>query len=430
MLSDLNNDSQILDLIEHNLSTEEAESLSQQLDAASTNYLSTIHAMQQDRAHLANDPEPQLEGDLIDSLESVLSKPMLLGAMPDAPISAADYRARHRREASIFVRSSKMLLAAGLMLTMTAGMYFLYDMVLNNSDDFDGGNASTGPRLVVEDVNSNDVAENVELDRAQPSSIHHWDAINAATLVKLNPAIIDPSTTDAETAIAEVESADDLAITLATGERAIILPFAIQLHDHKSTDIDRLVEIIHPSRSMAMVANFTASDVEAAWEQMVVQQRNRTNRQRPTMADWKRASQSNSRQPMNTMIRNEIRQVAGDIELGKHLAGVKKLGVQPEQQFQFGEQGAAYTMTIATDELSKFLQQLNIEFANRCELRPMLDHTVDAEDNPSSQNMPAPGNDWQRWKNWQQVITLANQARLDTDATFVIIPIELLNNTK
>jgi hypothetical protein len=173
------------------------------------------------------------------------------------------------------------------------------------------------------------------------------------------------------------------------------------------------------------VRNFPYEEAEGAWRQMLAA---------TDLPEKERLLASlNARHDgaFTAAERRDIRRVATHtrITLGEHLAGDTRHAATPEQQLEFAESGAAYTLTVRASTAAAILAELFESTGGRATIEPYAPAGSDA-DRPMEPRANAPGSitpsQWDRWLAWRQAIATASagaQVRVGDDATMIVVPL-------
>ncbi len=406
-------ESELLGWIEDELPADRAAAVRAAL-AASPEALAHAERLRRDRVLMQSIGEAPLPVDLVAELEPLLAKPMLLetGA---AFASPGTYRARHRRAG--IRRASRMLLAAGFTLALTAGLigFILRSGLLTMSaDDASDGtiarNDETSPPGT-----GGDLAPPALEGRLASGDVHHWDALPDITL-----AARGGFTPPAPGAVNS-----DPTLTLASGARAIESRFALVIANSRERQqvIDRMKEMVAEVGDAAFVRNFTYDEAARAWNDLVASAR-LADRER-----WRTAmSRRGAEGQFDVGLKRDIRHVAQHVTttLGEHLAGRPDLAAPPDEQLRLVDAGASMALTLPATDLIDFLVEIDRAFGRVVTLQPVVG-MADSGGSSSGAAPTPPGNtavdEWTRWRQWREAIDTFQRQIAADESLMIVLPV-------
>lgn len=405
-------ESELLGWIEGELPPDRAAAVRVML-AASPAALAYAERLRRDRAVMQSIGEAPLPVDLVGELEPLLAKPMLLetGA---AFASPGTYRARHRRAG--IRRASRMLLAAGFTLAISAGLigYAMRSGLLTTTVDDPGGGAiarndetpHTGTGVILPPP--------APEDRLASGDVHHWDALPDFSL-----AARGGSTPPAPGAVHS-----DATFPLSSGARAVESRFALVIANTRERQqvIDRMKEMVAEVGDAALVRNFTYDEAAKAWNEMVASAR-LADRER-----WRAAmSRRSAEGQFDPGLKRDIRHVAQhvNITLGEHLAGRTDLAAPPDEQLRLVDAGASMALTLPATDLIDFLAEIDRAFGRSVMLQPVGAPSGSAQGSAASPpaSSSTPVDEWTRWRQWREAIDAFQRQIAADESLMIVLPV-------
>ena len=378
LMLDQFDESDLLAFIEDELGSQEAEALLTRLDQ-DPRALGVIRSMRRDRELLQSLGDPPLPVDLLAELEPRLARPMLIAPTGD------DLRRRQRRER----RRYGPLAAAGIGLVVFVGGWFIVSGLLTSttSDPTDqfamatnpdadvptDGDLWRTPRPSVADQSGNDHFP------APGSSIHHRGPLDLpvpSTLVKASSA---------ESVKRSSEVGRQTGRNRSAGRELLAADFAIVLRSADVQDVERSLQDVAESLGdeLAVVRNFEFGEAQrlaAMWVQNLRAQVGQSESdarfdatrfegeidlELKALSDPKRVA---------IWARNQL-DVSGQLrgseteKFGEQLHGSRSLAPSLEQQLEYAQRGAAYTIAVPVSQLRGMLVQMQKIEAQATSLR-------------------------------------------------------------
>jgi len=361
-------ESEILALIEDELGPQEAEALSKRL-SHDPHALAVIQSMRRDRELLQSLGDPPLPVDLLAELEPRLARPMLI-----AP-TGEDLRRRQRRER----RRYGPLVAAGIGLVLFAGGWFVVSGLLSSS-----GSEQTELFTMAGDQGAEDpvggdtwgmqrprVADN-RLVPPPGSSIHHrgpLDLPGTSTFADANDDTEPPITT-------ELLAAD----------------FAIVIRSADAENVERSLQDVAKQlgSESAVVRNFNFDEAQRlAWQWLQtlraqvgpVESEPRFEVTASGEIDPDVKSLSDPKivaiWAQSQLTATGQNRSSGAPLFGAQLHGSTAIAPSLEQQLDYAQQGAAYTIAIPAAQLRNVLAQMQMSEAQTTTLRMLTLDDVD-----------------------------------------------------
>ncbi|MGI9013400.1 MAG: hypothetical protein ACR2GY_04030 [Phycisphaerales bacterium] len=412
--SDLS-ETDLLDLIESENAQEPEHAALRERLAQTPELSRAIECMRLDRQTLMADPDPQLCEDLVTALEPSLARPMLFD---ETPVSmrmqdAQSFRMRHRRTVhQRLARYSPVLLAAGVMLSLTAGMFLFYSAILNNDPNID--ERAQQPSLA--DAGAflpGAVVDRGELppERTLLGPVHHWNV----HMVPSQTLAAHDSGPNRAPVQAERQKP---TLQLASGARAYELPFVLELPGANVDDFRAgAITILADVANAALVRNFTADEAAQAWERMA--RNSQADDPRNVFADARSGTGATRTRTIERDARNRMQHAAAELSLGEHLAGLPELAAPADVQFRLGESGLMYTITLKATDLPAFIVNLSTLAESPVWLRPLSTENAGTS---ASSDEHASGT-WQSWQSWRTAVDAV--AALDDPNGFVVIAVSV-----
>jgi hypothetical protein len=367
------------ELINGSLDAMRAAALRRQL-ATIPGAVDRVEAMARDRVALRCLAEPEPPADLLDNIEPLLARSLLLEA-PPPPMIMRERRAPKRWPVA---------LAAGLGIVVTAGMWAVVSGVFDGADDGPGDGAM---------ARHDDAAEPVTPQRpeappavpgvlAPPGSRHHYEPLpmpGDQTRMAIAPApaeLITPLTSP------PVLEAPRLALVIQTDDR-----------DHAA---DTLTTVFEPFKERtAVVRNFSydsAMKLDEAYNLRATAERlARDNR--PVMADGSPAPRppagiERDRAARRRALLEQARDLEAAADPGERLLGPEALEPPVQTQMDLAELGATFTVTVPGDLMQTVLGRL----AGNPDLRISL---VPLDGVEAPRDLERPADVWRIWAAWR-----------------------------
>ncbi len=363
-------EAQLLALVEGELDSQEAESLRQRL-AGDPEALAVIERMIDDRALLRCSEVPDLPRDILAELEPLMARPMLVGPSP------ADLRRRYRRPQRRWRRYA--MAAAVVALGILAGVWATINGVFST-----GVQPGVRPPMHAESSTNaqlpRDLRPRPEMDKlvlagddnrgtrpppsaaialAKPPSSTIGDAPSIRIPVG-GEGPMEPSKTgdNAGPAADEILLAADFALVLEAGD----------LTSAQET-LQQLVTELGPRA--ALVRNFSYEEARRLEQEWLLSRVRRPDTdpaeitasvdgRNDAIARRRNLRELADRARRQLVVRQRHRRDT-DAPLSEQLYGPKELAPSLEQQLEFSDRGAAYTISVPASQLSRVLARLQVD---------------------------------------------------------------------
>ncbi|MCH8153314.1 MAG: hypothetical protein IH830_13190 [Planctomycetes bacterium] len=364
-------EAQLLALVEGELDSQEAESLRQRL-AGDPEASAVIERMIDDRALLRCSEVPDLPRDILGELEPQMVRPMLLGPSP------ADLRRRHRRPQRRWRRYGAMA-AAVVAFGILAGVWATITGVFSI-----GVQPGVRPPMHAESSSNDQLPPDLrpppETDKLvlagdndrrtrpppsaaivlpKPPSSTIGDAPSTAIPVGGEGPLEPPKTGDNRGPAAdEILLAADFALVLEAGDLA-----------SAQETLQQLVTELGPRA--ALVRNFSYEEARRLEQEWLLSRVRRpgtdpaevtasVNGRNDTIAGRRNLRELADRARRQLVVRQRNRSDT-DAPLSEQLYGPKELAPSLEQQLEFSDRGAAYTISVPASQLSRVLARLQVD---------------------------------------------------------------------
>lgn len=419
------NESQLIALIEDQLDASAAARLREEL-ADKPELLAQIDGMRADRSAMRSLPEPTLSRDLLEALEPALARPMLL-----APLSAAEYRKRHRHARR--PRFVRFALAAAVLLALFAGVWAASTGLLTKDNSSVPNRseiaASHPPGAGVVDQRERRGAA-FQPDEGMLASVGDLEPHERITVHHLPPPA-DVRKELSGSQLAQAEPRSNAGMTIDTdksndaAQAAFEVPFVLVIESH---DLERTVALLgkpvgSAAAPVSLVRNITEQEV-AEYSEMLAR-RAAANKQHaaPATASTDPADADRSVPAANAPARAfdpDIDAMPENLPLGAQIAGDPDRTATVEDQLRYSAAGVQYALTVPANRVAEVLMTVNLATDQASSLR-----TFEALDTPSADAQPRTGSPELLWVQQLRAIRKALENVDLSQARDVVIPVRI-----
>lgn len=364
-------ESDLLGLIEGDLTAEKADALWQSLQSEPHVY-QVVKAMCEDRKLLRSLKEPILPMGILEALEPQLARPMLM-----APTNA-DLRYKGRQTKRRYIAP----IAAGIGLVLVTGVWAAFSGLFTSSNDLpvetvastigDSSADVSGDTWQTQNNLANEESAQL-LTIPAGSTIHHYGPVD----------------------LAATESVGQPATANNTSAQIVAADFALALTLDDETDIETILQTILkdlPTQT-ALVRNFSFAEARRLADDWVLASAKRRNVNEPDILTASIGGPSDSQirskvaREFNTLafrannqLKTKAKKQIDPKSVSKQLSGPKRLAPSFKQQLTFSMHGATYTIAIPASKLNEILAKLQSDPARSTTLKMLtLDKNRESE---------------------------------------------------
>jgi hypothetical protein len=310
----------------------------------------TLESIRQDRAALRSLPDPPLPRDLLDQLEPVLARPMLVESRPGAYRRQYHRRQRRRRVLRVAAAATFLLAGGGGLLLLLTG--------------WPGGAEIEPPRMAAESGTSASTATEAETQDAAPPTV--WPPAGAVVHHHSPPALEDASTLLAAASGAAGNDRDRRGGSTAP----VPLPFALVVVTDEPAAAEQQVvtRLAGLDGPVAVVRNFSFEEARRIEAQLVARRTRRSEGPGgPLAAGLDPTATPAAVDGDDELIRRVIEQIgrsaadrrADPPSASRRLLGQPAWAATPRHQLLFSGQGATHTVTVPAERLAEVLQRMD-----------------------------------------------------------------------
>lgn len=369
---------ELLSLIEDELDVATAAQMRKRL-ASEPRVLEAIERMRQDRTTLRGLGEVQVPTAVLDQLELLLARPMLVEPLEtagnasgsgEAFATPGQFRRQYRRQA-LRIRWRRLAIAAALLIAALAGVWAAVNGLLPKPnparDPMIARNeqpavASPSPSIVQADE-----------DWLKGGTLHH-----AAPQARRAPSLAASTTP-------KPAPADDVA-----GAQTLVAEFAIVVHAGDVQQVESTLASIAQAmeRPVALVRNFSfAEATRIAEEARVARGAARREAQPPPVVASGSGRSPRLDPPFKSLAEAVRRQISDRSSASPQgdrsgrLSGPQDIAPSLEQQLDFSSRGATHSVAVPVRHLKTFLEQVAMSAGQSTSLRlmPQRDHALTSD---------------------------------------------------